>query len=218
MSKIYPTSNSETLTKLLQMYQAVYDTESQEVTLTCICDGAGAFLEEMRGLLRRIGCVDIQSYSDVNEQYGTKEKPWCTCKFTAVGKLPVVPCKGEICIENRYEDSSLRRWINTLYKDATGICLGKALIENINPPDPESKKFDILSSHELKKERKKMNLKWEFYDYDVGMYRTTGYKCPVCNIEYGDNIYLYKGIPTFKQRKIPFSYCPNCGTKLKMEE
>lgn len=58
MSKIYPTSNSETLTKLLQMYQAVYDTESQEVTLTCICDGTGAFLAEMQGLLHRIGCME----------------------------------------------------------------------------------------------------------------------------------------------------------------
>lgn len=218
MSKIHPTSNSETLTKYLEMYQAVYDTESQEVILTCICDGTGGFWAEMQGLLHRIGCVDIQSYSDVNEQYGTKEKPWATCKFTTVGKLPVVPCKGEICIENRYEDSSLRRWLNTLYKDATDICLGKALIEDINSPDPESKNFHILSSRELKRSVKKRNLKWEFYDYDVAMYRTTGYKCPVCNIEYGDNIYVYKGIPTFKQRKIPFSYCPNCGTKLKMEE
>ena len=96
--------------------------------------------------------MDIQSYSDVNEQYGTKEKPWATCKFTAVGKLPVVPCKGEICIENRYEDSSLRRWLNTLYKDATDICLGKALIEDINPPDPESKKFYLLCGTKLKME------------------------------------------------------------------
>lgn len=80
-------------------------------------------------------------------------------------------------------------------------------------------KVDILSNHELQKPQKKKRKKhsWEFYDYDVGMYRTTGYKCPICNIEYGDNIYVYKGIPTFEQKKTPFSYCPNCGTKLNFD-
>lgn len=75
MSKIILKAGSDPINDYLQMYHAVYDTETKEVTLTCICDGTGSFLNEMQSLLRRIGCVDIKSYSDVNDKYGTEKKP-----------------------------------------------------------------------------------------------------------------------------------------------
>lgn len=224
MSKINLKAGSDPINDYLQMYHAVYDTETKEVTLTCICDGTGSFLNEMQSLLRRIGCVDIKSYSDVNDKYGTEKKPWATCKFTAVGKLPVELYKGEVVV-NSYQDSPFFKWLSTMFSQIVDekLDIDKPSVEMPSPDwhIVEGKgKVDILSNHELQKPQKKKRkkLSWEFYDYDVGMYRTTGYKCPICNIEYGDNIYVYKGIPTFEQKKIPFSYCPNCGTKLDFED
>lgn len=219
MSKINLKAGSDPINDYLQMYHAVYDTETKEVTLTCICDGTGSFLNEMQSLLRRIGCVDIKSYSDVNDKYGTEKKPWATCKFTAVGKLPVELYKGEVVV-NSYQDSPFLKWLSTMFSQIVDekLDIDKPSVEMPSPDwhIVEGKgKVDILSNHESEKPQKKKKHSWEFYDYDVGMYRTTGYKCPVCNIEYGDNIYVYKGIPTFEQKKIPFSYCPNCGTKLE---
>lgn len=94
MSIINLSCEDEYISELLKIYGAKYDTELQIATLTCFCDGTGAFLEQMRWLLWKIGCYNIKWETDVNEKYGTEDKPWATCKFTVYGIL----INGNVCI------------------------------------------------------------------------------------------------------------------------
>lgn len=50
---------------------------------------------------------------------------------------------------------------------------------------------------------------WEWYDYDIGCYRHTGFRCSNCHTEYNDDPFYSCG------RGLRFKYCPSCGAKMK---
>lgn len=100
MSIVNLTHEDEIISSYLKMYNAKYNTGTQEVTITCICDGTLNFLSQMGKFLAEIGCYEIDCEEDINEKYGTEDKPWATCKFTVTGKIP-----RELVTETNYEET-----------------------------------------------------------------------------------------------------------------